>query len=284
MKILNKERSFEKLKFSIGEFYANHIERLPYINWFNPLITLYLNFRSFPLRQAWRLPVFVYGWPKLFSLLGTMECVGRCKSGMIVLNQTNCEMPNNPGTNTAINNRGKIIFHGKCQIYTANKINVSKDGVLDLGADSKISHMCNITAHISVYIGNHVRIAHRSQILDSNFHLIADFNKGVVKRYSKPIRIGDYCWICNSSTIAAGAVIPNKTIIASNSLVNKDMSEIPEESIIGGQPAKLIATGYRRVESGKLREEILHFLRKEPDANAFVLSAGVSHDICDVDE
>lgn len=283
MKFSCEKISSEKFKSRIGRFYANHVECLPYINWFNPLITLYLNFRSFPLRQAWRLPVFVYGWPRLYSLFGSMECVGKCKPGVVVLNKTIDGMPNNPGTDTAINNWGKIIFHGKCQIYTANKINVSKDGVLDLGADSKISHMCNITAHISVYIGNHVRIAHRSQILDSNFHFIADFNKGVVKRYNKPIRIGDYCWICNSSTITAGAIIPNKTIVASNSLVNKDMSDIPEESIIGGQPAKLIATGFRRVENGKLEKEIHHFFLDNPDVNVFILPQDVSHSICDVD-
>ena len=283
MKFSCEKISSEKLKSRIGRFYANHVERLPYINWFNPLITLYLNFRSFPLRQAWRLPVFVYGWPRLYSLFGSMECVGKCKPGVVVLNKTIDGMPNNPGTDTAINNWGKIIFHGRCQIYTANKINIGKDATLELGEDTKIMCMVNITAHKYVGIGAQSRIVHRCQVMDSNFHFIADFNKGIVKRYCKPIHIGDYCWICNSSTIAAGARIPDKTIVASNSLVNKDMSDIPEESIIGGQPAKLIATGYRRIESRKLEKEIHHFFSENSDVNVFNLPQKVSHSICDVD-
>ena len=283
MKFFDKESASEKLS-SIRWFYCKYIERLPYINWFNPLITLYLNFRSFPLHQAWRLPVFVYGWPRLFSLYGTMECVGKCKAGMIILNQTNCGMPNNPGTSTAINNGGKILFHGTCQIYTANKINVGKGATLELGEGTKIMCMVNITAHKYVGVGAQSWIVHRCQVMDSNFHFIADFNKGVVRRYYKPIQIGEYCWICNSSTIMAGAKIPNKTIVASNSLVNKDMTNIPEESIIGGQPAKLIATGYRRVESNGLWKNIHDYFKETPDDNIFILPKNAPHNICDVDE
>lgn len=283
MKFLGKEITWYNISFALGQFYVNYFERLPYINWFNPLITLYLNFRSFPLKQAWRLPVFVYGWPKLFSLHGTMECVGKCKTGMVIFNQTNVGIPNNPMSSTAINNWGRIIFHGKCQIYTSNKINVSRGGVLEMGDNSKISCMCNITASNFVRIGAQSIIAHRSQVMDSNFHFVADFNKSQIPKYSKSIEIGTYCWICNNTTVAGGAKIPNKTIVASNSLVNKDMSKIPEESMIGGVPAKLIATGYRRVYSSEMQRKIWAYFKAHPDECVFPLEDNVSHSICDVD-
>lgn len=283
MRLFNKDITIEKIKKRFGKIYVEKFERLPYINWFNPLITIYLNFRSFPLRQALRMPVFVYGWPKLFSLYGTMECVGKCKTGMITLNQTNCGMPNNPDVSTAIYNWGKIIFHGKCQIFTANKINVEPNAVLELGEGTKIMCMCNITAHKSVRIGAQSRIVHRCQVMDSNFHFVANFKKGIIPRYYRPIEIGSYCWICNTTTIAAGAKIPDKTIVASNSLVNKDMSDIPEESIIGGIPAKLISTGYRKVESNVLNHRLWDFFSKNPNENAYPLDKDVSHDICNID-
>lgn len=279
-----KKDIIKKIRNKLGRFYVERIERIPYINWFNPLITIYLNFRSFPLRQAWRFPVFVFGWPKLFSLFGTMECVGKCKTGMIVLNQTNCGMPNHPGTSTVINNWGKILFHGKCQIFTGNKINVLRNGILELGEGVRIATMVIITAQEYVGIGEKTRIAHRCQVMDYDYHYIADFRRGIVRNYYRPIKIGDYCWICNSSTIAKGSVIPNKTIVASNSLVNKDMSDIPEESIIGGQPAKMIATGYRRVESKILYRKIWFYFKENPKATGFPLPEGVDHGICDVDE
>ena len=46
--------------------------------------------------------------------------------------------------------------------------------------------------------------------------------------------------------------MPDFTIVASNSLVGKDYSDIPESSMIGGIPAKLIATGFRKVENSKI--------------------------------
>ena len=259
------------------------IEQLPFINWFNPLMTLYVNFRSFPFSQACKLPVFVYGWPRIYSLYGSMECVEICKPGMIVLNQTRTAMPNHPGISTAINNWGKIYFHGKCKIYTFNKINVLKNGILDLGEDVKIMAMVNITVFKSVHIGSHSRVVHRCQVMDSNFHYIADFNKLQVKKIYKPVFIGDYCWICNSSTIAAGAKIPNKTIVASNSLVNKDMSKVPEESIIGGIPAKLVSTGYRKIESEKLIKEVTRYFKANPELSSFSLPEAVNHNCCDID-
>lgn len=274
----------ENIVFNIGILYVKYIERLPYINWFNPLITIYLNFRSFPIRQAWKLPVFVYGWPKLFSLFGSMECGGKCKTGMVIFNATNHGAPSSPGTSTAIDNYGKIIFHGKCKIYTSNKINVGQNGVLNLGEDVKIMHHCNITAYESVCVGAHSWITHRCQVIDTNFHFIADFNKHRVNCQTKPIMIGDYCWICNSTTIAAGAKIPDKTIVASNSLVNKDMSDIPIESMIGGVPAKCIATGYRRVDSMKLDSLLHKYFRDNPDMRAYSLDEDISHSVCDVDE
>jgi acetyltransferase-like isoleucine patch superfamily enzyme len=253
----------------------------PFVNWFNPFLTLYLNFRSFPIKQAVKLPVFVYGWPKLFSLLGSMECKDVCKTGMVKLNQTNVGAPSNPGPNTAINNWGKIIFHGPCLIYTANKINTHRYGVLELGANTKIMHYVNITAHVQVFVGANTRITHRCQILDSNFHYVANFNKKTVGKYCKPIHIGSSCWICNSSTIAAGAKIPDCTIVASNSLVNKDFSSTPTESIIGGIPAKFVGSGFRRINNPKFDYEIGKYFGEHPEENEFPLDDEFDHELCD---
>lgn len=276
-----KKSKNKKIFFKIGRFYCKWIESIPFRNWFNPLMTLYLNLRSFPLRQAFKFPVFVYGWPQIFSLYGDMECQGPCKMGMIKLNQTDSGAPSNPAPNTAINNWGKIIFHGPCLIYTANKINVGRRGVLEFGSGSKVMHHCNITAHKFVKIGPMARISHRCQVMDSNFHFVANFNKGIVSRYSKPISIGECCWICNSCTIAAGACIPAKIIVASNSLVNKDFSNVPEESVIGGIPAKLVASGLRRIYNKKMEQRIWEYFSEHPDEDFYPLDENFNHEICD---
>lgn len=87
-----------------------------------------------------------------------------------------------------------------------------------------------------------------------------------------------YC----SSTITGGAIIPDKTIVASNSLVGKDFSDIPSESIVGGVSAKLISTGYRRIENTKWEDEIKKYFVTHKDAPYFEFDNNISYDICDI--
>lgn len=271
MRIINKLR----------KAYSKLIVCQLWVHWFNPIYTLYFNFIFFPLRQAIKFPVFIYGWPKLFSQFGSMQCVGKCKTGMIRLNVTIPSGPQYAAGNTQLDIWGKVLFHGKCQIGSGNKINVGEYGVLELGDDTKITSFCNITAYSKIFLGAHSWIVHRCQVFDTNFHYIADFNRHYIRKRSKPISIGNYCWICNSSTITGGAVIPDKTIVASNSLVGKDFSEIPSESIIGGIPAKFISTGHRKVESSQLIKQLYKFFLENPQATFFQLERDVDHTICD---
>lgn len=268
---------WQKIRCRLGAFYCNWIESMPYRNWFNPLVTIYLNFRSFPLRQAIRLPVFVYGWPKLFALYGIMECVGVCKMGMIKFNQSDSGAPSNPGCSMAINNWGKIIFRGACLIRSGCKINVNFNGTLDFGNKVKVMHQCNIAAYNLVQVGDKTTIAHCCQIFDTNFHYVANFNRSVVPRKNKTVLIGESCWICNTSSIAAGAAIPANTIVASNSLVNKNFLDVPPESIIGGIPAKFISSGYKGVFNKKLELRIWEYFSSNPDSETYALEPDFTH-------
>ena len=83
--------------------------------------------------------------------------------------------------------------------------------------------------------------------------------------HSHSIRIGNGCWICNSSTISGGSILPDFTIVASNSLVNKDYSILPADSMIGGIPAKLIRTGLRKIENSVIEKRIMNYYRLHLD-------------------
>ena len=263
--------------------YSLLVVRKLWVHWFNPFYTLYFNLVFFPMRQAVRFPVFVYGWPRLFAQYGRMECYGKCRTGMVRLNVTIPGGPQYAAGNTQLDIWGKVIFRGKCEIGSGNKINVGSGGVLDLGDDTKISTFCNVTTYAEIKVGAQSRIAHRCQLFDNNFHYIADFNRGIVKRLAHPISIGCYCWICNSTTVSGGAVIPDKTIVASNSLVSKDFSTIPAESTIGGIPAKLIGTNHRRVENKRFQATLSEYFSKNKDADIYEFGTSTDHSICDVD-
>lgn len=186
--------------------------------------------------------------------------------------------PSNMGGPAEFNIWGTIVFKGRCQIGTGGKITIGDCGKLILGDDSKIMSQCNITAYEFVEIGNSFLMAHCSQIFDTGYHYVADFRDYKIKRLASPISIGNNCWQCNRSTIMGGVIIPDCTIVASNSLVNKSLSDLPEESIIGGSPAKLIATGYRLVQNKAMCREIGKFFTSEPEASEYIFSRDISHE------
>ena len=53
----------------------------------------------------------------------------------------------------------------------------------------------------------------------------------------KPVKIGNNVWIGSNATILPGVTISDGAIIAAGAVVTKDVSE---NSIVGGNPAKLI--------------------------------------------
>lgn len=264
IRIFSKHSFRETIKIIDFRFGLGLLERILYLNWFNPFCTIYLNFRSFPVSQAIYMPIFVYGRPRFYGLSGHMKIQGKISTGMIKFNQVKPGAPNNMSVQSEIYNKGDIIFEGTGFIGTGVKINVGNNGILIIGTDFKIADMCNIGVFSKVTIGKHTRIAHRCQILDANYHYVANFNKRIVPNWFSSINIGKNVWVCNSTTVTAGAIIPNYTIIASNSLVGKDYSSIPESSLIGGIPAKYIATGFRRVENHHLEKQISTFYQNNP--------------------
>lgn len=242
-----------------GNKFFSLIEKYLSINWLNPVLTVYLNLRSFPFAQAVKMPVWIYGRPRLMCLSGEMRIEGKVRTGMIRFNFVNIGSPSNMGVQSEINNQGVIIFHGAARIRTGNRIVVGYQALLELGSNLIISDMCNIGCFKYIRIGHDTRISHRSQIFDSHYHYIAYLANRTIPVIIKQVIIGNYCWICNSVSIVAGTIIPEYTIVSNHSLLNKDFSSIEPGSIVGGIPAKLIASGYKLVNNRRKEMEIAHF-------------------------
>lgn len=57
------------------------------------------------------------------------------------------------------------------------------------------------------------------------------------KEYAKPVTIGNNVWIGGGAIINSGITIGNNAVIASGAVVTKD---VPDNSVVGGNPAKVI--------------------------------------------
>lgn len=150
---------------------------------------------------------------------------------------------------------GTLTIRGGQSIRKGTHIDVR--GRLTLGKDGVFGPRCIVRAHNNTILGDYFRVAHETQIFDSNFHFLEKVDEPGFYPCSRPIIIGNYCWIGNRSTISPGTVLPDYTTVTSNSVVNKDFSSLPSYPTIGGLPAKFIREGWTRVWDTD-REQIYH--------------------------
>lgn len=212
------------------------------------LYTIWFNYKYLPVKQAQKLPFRFYKAAYASISKGSKIIVdddyikngGRIHIGLHTLDfEYQCEK-----THLNIYN-GILVIHGLLDLRRGCIFDIK--GSAEFGNDIVFGPRCRVRIHNSLTIGSHVRIAHETQIFDSNFHYMENINAPGFYPISKPIKIGSHCWIGNRSTFNPGAIIPEYTTVASNSLVNKNFETLNPYSIIGGMPAKFLKEGYTRV-------------------------------------
>ena len=177
----------------------------------------------------------------------------------LVINKVNFRMAGLKFNDTwKINGRIYIINEGKIQIgnsFSANsgknanpiggdtmlRLIVRKNGNLKIGKHVGISNS-TIVCKNEIEIGDFVLIGGGCKIWDTDFHSIGAMermHKGDLKVKSTQISIGNYAFIGGSSTILKGVTIGNHSIVATGSVVTKN---IPDNEIWGGNPARFIKT------------------------------------------
>lgn len=103
-----------------------------------------------------------------------------------------------------------------------------------------------------VEIGNQVKITRGVTILTHGYDWsVLNGKYGDVLGSAGKVIIGNNVFIGMNSTILKGVTIGNNVIIGANSLVNKD---IPDNCIVGGNPAKVICTIGEYREKRKQRQ------------------------------
>ena len=255
-----KKYSFAEINNILDERYGlGKLELHLSSKWYNPLASVYICFRSLPFFQAIKLPIAIYGWPRFFRLTGKIKIEGKTFFKMIKINSSLAGGPGNGSKATEIFNSGTIIFSGPVKIGSGCKLNILRPGILHINSNVRIGHDNFISCFNEVFIGENTGFAHKCQILDSDYHFCANMTTHTIKNCTLPIHIGKGCWIANSSSIMKGSSLPNYTIIGSNSLVNKDFSQLEPGSVIGGQPAKLIAQNIWRINNNNLNTQLLNY-------------------------
>jgi acetyltransferase-like isoleucine patch superfamily enzyme len=119
---------------------------------------------------------------------------------------------------------------------------------LILGSHSAVTERHLIDCTNSVRIGQFSTVAgSRSQILTHNLDLYE------CRQKSKPVVIGDYCFVGTGSILLSGSALPDYSVLGAGSLLNKEYRE--SYLLYAGSPAKPIKqlpkdTGYFQRKTG----------------------------------
>lgn len=233
-------------------------------NRLNLIKTLQVNFGLLPFKQALKLPVFIYGKVTIYSLRGKAIINGPITKGMIKLGY-NTDYFSASKKSAMLFIDGLIIFNGCFGASVDYSLYVL--GTLELGNLSFIGNGTKIKCVHHIQIGDMLRMGFESQVFDTNFHYLRNAHTGKVYNKNAAVVIGSHCWIGNRTTIMKGTILPDYSIVAGNSLLNKDYAnDVPQFPTFAGTPAKLIGAGNLRIYS--VEEEMLidSFFREHPEA------------------
>lgn len=100
--------------------------------------------------------------------------------------------------------------------------------------DCVMLDICPITFGRGVFLGPGVHIYTATHPLDAKQRLTL-----AGSAHGKPVTIGDRVWIGGRAIITPGVTIGENSVIASGSVVVKD---VPANVLVGGNPAKIIKT------------------------------------------
>ncbi len=218
--------------------------------------TIWFNFKMLPWKQAIRFPILFYGRVKFRSLKGKVSLKGGASIGMIKIGLDQYVDTMVPESIWTID--GVIEFNGPMKMARGSYIHVAKNAILSIGTNrtffgSNIRVLC----WDKISIGNTVRISWDCQLYDTSFHYIESLDPTKeIKPLTKPIIIGDRVWLGNRATISKGATIPDDTIVASNSVVNKDFSDMGSNCLLAGMPAVVRSRDIRRIYDLKRQAQL----------------------------
>ena len=244
-------------------------------SWLNIFATIYLNFRVLPLHQAVRFPILVYGRIVFRCLTGSVDIKSEISTGMIKFGTCKSRFFSPDGV-TKIFLSGKMTFSGKAVLGSGCSIFVNKGANFEIGNSCYFNENNTYFVMEKITIGDFTRMGYNSIMMDTSSHFVIDTNNGTVKKRNLPIQIGQKNWIGIGSVIFQGTVTPSNTIVASRSLLNKDYTKsVPENSMVGGAPAKLIRENVKRIFDFDTENELQEYFDKNRDKKDFILSPDI---------
>lgn len=213
--------------------------------------TIYFSLRTMPIRYAVHLPVWIYGKTKFFDLSGMVLPLENHKiySGMLKIGLM--DPARSVGDINSLSILGEVRYGDNVVVRQGAKWKIS--GHISIGSNCMIADNVTLFVSTDVVFEDSCVIAFNTMLMDSDVHYMLNVQNRTVNNNCKPIYIGHGSWIGSYTMIKKGTRLPPYTIVVGPySSLSKDYREIlPEYPMIGGNPARLIKSGYREINNGK---------------------------------
>jgi acetyltransferase-like isoleucine patch superfamily enzyme len=143
--------------------------------------------------------------------------------------------------------RGRVTVHNGGRITLGRKVRLYGEQVpvelaalpgaeVSIGDRTAINAGTSICAHRSVRIGANCGIGNYTLIMDTDFHIVGDYEQVRVPEPS-PVVIGDNVWIAARSVVMKGVTIGDGAVVCAGSVV---VTNVAPNTMVGGSPARLI--------------------------------------------
>lgn len=216
--------------------------------------SIIFNFKYLPFLQAIKLPFIFECRTCFYALKGTVtiEC-NDIKMGMIRFKSRNVGVYS-PKLPFIWEHYGETIFRGRGVFKAGSAVSVGPDGKLEFANNFSIGPLNKIVCLNNIKFGENFLCAWEILIMDSDFHYILNLEKRQIVRNTKPVSIGNNCWIGTRTMIHKGTSLPANIIVGSMSILNKEY-DIPEFSLLAGCPAILKSNNIARMFDDKFSQD-----------------------------
>ncbi|MBD5357304.1 MAG: hypothetical protein HDR88_09925 [Bacteroides sp.] len=204
--------------------------------------TIWVNFKCINFKSAYKLPIWIYRHTKINSLGNLIIECDKIQSGIIKIGSYG----NASREHTILENYGSIIFRGSTSIFRGCYIN--NNGIITFEGQNLLSEGCTLKIMDYLKMGKMSRFGSETYVIDTDFHYTIDIHTSKIKRNTKGITIGEYNWFGTRSFIKKGVKTGYGFIIAApNTVLIKDYSTLESYTVLGGNPARPIASGISRI-------------------------------------
>lgn len=243
-KILQSKINFNQF---IALFEMNQVE-----NRLQLCKTIYFCLRTMPFRYARRMPVWIYGKTKFFNLSGKMLPSDSTEiySGMMKIGLMDPARSVSDANSLSIS--GEVRYGKNVVVRQGAKWKIS--GKLRIGDNCMLADNVTLFVSTDVVFEDSCVIAFNTMLMDSDVHYMLKIEDMTVKNNCRPIYIGRGSWVGSYTMIKKGTKLPPFTIVVGPySCLSKDYTDsLPKYPMIGGNPAKLIKSGFREINNGKV--------------------------------